>query len=87
MLWSISKSIFLRREQGVWEALQRHRTALLQSNEQLAQRSAEVADLTSRCMGLKEEGASDHEEARRLRAEFLGLKVEVDHREEVLWWA
>jgi hypothetical protein len=36
MTRSMAKSIFLHREWGVWEALQCHRTVLLQSNEQLA---------------------------------------------------
>lgn len=40
-----------------------------------------MADLMSRCEGLKEEGATNCEEVRRLRDEVLGLKVEVDHRE------
>jgi hypothetical protein len=46
-----------------------------------------VADLTSWCAGLKEEDATDREEARQLRVEVLGLKSEEDHREEVLWRA
>jgi chromosome segregation ATPase len=46
-----------------------------------------VADLTSRCVGLKEEGAADREEARRLRAEVLDLNAEASHHEEVLQWA
>lgn len=43
-----------------------------------------MADLTSRRVGLKEEGAVDCEEARRLRVEVLGLKAVADHHEEVL---
>ena len=43
-----------------------------------------MADLTSRCEGLKEEGAANREEARRLKVEVLHLKAEADHREEVL---
>ena len=46
-----------------------------------------MANLTSRCKGLKEEGVADRKEACRLRAEVLGLKAEADHREEVLRWA
>lgn len=56
MTRSMAKSIFLRHERGVSKALQHHRTVLIRSNEQLAQRSTEVANLTSRCEGLKEEG-------------------------------
>jgi predicted nuclease with TOPRIM domain len=80
----MSKSIFLRHERGFWEALQRHRTVLLRSNEQLARRSVEVADLTSRCEGLKEDGMADHEEVCRLRVQVLGLKAKADRREGVL---
>ena len=43
-----------------------------------------MADLTSWCDGLKEEGVDDREEVRRLRAEVLGLKAEEDRREGVL---
>jgi hypothetical protein len=35
---------------------------LLRSNEQLAWRRPKVADFTSRCEGLKEEGTTDREE-------------------------
>jgi hypothetical protein len=87
MTRSISKSIFIRHERGVWDALQRHCTMLLRSNEQLAWRSAEVADLTSWCEGLKEEGTTDHEEVHRLRDEVLRLKAEADRREGELWQA
>ena len=52
---------------------------LLWSNEQLARRSAEVAYLTSRCEGLKEEGTTDREEVHRIRAEVLGPKAEAAH--------
>jgi predicted nucleic acid-binding Zn-ribbon protein len=55
---------------------------LLRSNKQLALRSAEVADLTSRCEGLKEEGAADRESVRRLRDKVRHLKAEAGHREE-----
>lgn len=80
----MSKSIFVRRECDVWASLQRHRVALLCSNEQLARRSAEVVDLTSRCEGLKEEGGAIRESVRRLRDKVRRLKAEVDHREEEL---
>jgi hypothetical protein len=84
MTRSMSKSIFLHRERGVWEALQRHRTMLLRSNEHLAWRSTEVADLTSWCEGLKEEGTTDYEEVHRRRAKVLGLKAEADCHKGVL---
>jgi hypothetical protein len=55
---SMSKSIFVRRERDVWATLRRHWAALLRSNEQLARRSVEVAELMSRCEGLKKECVS-----------------------------
>jgi hypothetical protein len=61
MTRSMYKSIFIRHERGVREALQRHQTVLLRSNEQLARRSTYVADLTSQCEGLKEESATERE--------------------------
>jgi chromosome segregation ATPase len=65
--------------------MQRHRAALLRSNEQLARRSIKVVGLTSRCEGLKKEGEGEREEVRRLRYKVHGLKVEVDRHEEELW--
>lgn len=41
-----------------------------------------MADLTSRCEGLKEEGAADRESVRRLRDKVRHLKAEAGHREE-----
>jgi hypothetical protein len=41
-----------------------------------------VADLTSWCEGLKEEGAVNRESVRRLRDEVRRLKAEADRREE-----
>jgi hypothetical protein len=75
MTRSMSKSIFVHHERDVCAMLQRHRLALLCSNEQLARRSAEVVDLTSWCEGLKEEGAADRESICRLRDEVCDLKA------------
>jgi predicted nucleic acid-binding Zn-ribbon protein len=41
-----------------------------------------VVDLTSRCEGLKEEGATDRESVCWLRDEVRHLKAEADHHEE-----
>jgi hypothetical protein len=79
MTRSMAKSIFVCREWGVWATLQCHRVTL---NEQLALRSAEVADLTSRCEGLKEEGATDRAKVCPLAYEVCRLKAEADLREE-----
>ncbi|KAL5658382.1 hypothetical protein ACJX0J_031545, partial [Zea mays] len=56
----------------------------LRAVTQLARRSAEVVDLTSRCEGLKEEGGAIRESVRRLRDKVRRLKAEADHREEEL---
>jgi hypothetical protein len=42
---STAKSLFIRRESGVWDSLRSQRAALAEANERLAQRSIEVADL------------------------------------------
>jgi hypothetical protein len=41
-----------------------------------------VADLTSWCEGLKEEGATNHKSVRGLRDEVRRLKAEADSRKE-----
>ena len=43
-----------------------------------------MADLTSQCEGLKEEGVANREEVWRRMDEVLGLKAEADRREGVL---
>jgi hypothetical protein len=55
---STAKSIFIHREHDVWVVLQRHQAMLCRSNEQLALKNAEVADLTSLCMELKDEAVN-----------------------------
>jgi hypothetical protein len=40
---STAKSLFIRRESGVWGSLWSQKAALAEANERLAQRSAEVA--------------------------------------------
>ena len=55
---------------------------LLRSNEQLALRSAEVVDLTSCCVGPKEEDMTDREGMHRLADEVCCMKAEADQREE-----
>jgi hypothetical protein len=82
MTRSMAKSVFVRHELGVWATLQRYRAMLLRSNEQLALRSAEVVDLTSQCVGLKEEGAADRAKVLLRVNEIHRLKAEADLREE-----
>jgi hypothetical protein len=82
MTRSMAMSIFVHCERGVWTAIQHHRAMMLRSNEQLALRSSEVADLTSWCVGLKEEGANDRVKLCLLEDEVCRLKAEADLREE-----
>jgi hypothetical protein len=42
---STAKSLFIRRESGVWASLRSQRVTLAEANERLAQRNTEVADL------------------------------------------
>jgi hypothetical protein len=51
MTRSMSKSIFIHRERGVWDAQQRHLAVLHRTNKQLARRSVEVGDLTTGARG------------------------------------
>jgi hypothetical protein len=55
---STAKSLFLRRESGVWDSLRSQRAVLTEANERLAQQSAEVVDLRLLCDELKSEAAS-----------------------------
>jgi hypothetical protein len=54
---STAKSLFMRRESGVWGSLQSQRAALAEANERLAQRITEVADLRLLCDELEAEAA------------------------------
>jgi chromosome segregation ATPase len=76
------QSIFVRRERGVGATFQHHRAALLCCHEQLVLRSAEVADLTSWCVGLKEEGTTDRAKVCRLADKVRRMKAEADLRQE-----
>jgi chromosome segregation ATPase len=83
MVNSVAKLLFVRRECDVWAILQRHQ-AKHHVNEQLALKSAEVADLLSLCTELKDDVATERgkvppleEEVRRLRARVAPLQEEV----------
>ena len=52
---STAKSLFIRRERGVWDSLRSQKAALAEANERLAQWSTEVADLRLLCDELKSE--------------------------------
>jgi chromosome segregation ATPase len=60
---STAKSLFIRRESGVWGSLRSQKAALAEANERLAQRSTEVVDLRLLCDELKSEVAAARAEA------------------------
>ena len=60
---STTKSLFIRRESGVWGSLWSLKAALAEANERLAQRSTEVADLRLLRDELKSEAAAARTEA------------------------
>jgi hypothetical protein len=60
---STAKSLFLRRESDVWDSLRSQQAVLVEANERLTQRSAEVADLRLLCDELKSEVVSARVEA------------------------
>jgi septal ring factor EnvC (AmiA/AmiB activator) len=64
-----AKSLFIRRESGVWGLLRSQRAALAEANERLAQRSTEVADLRVLRDELKAEVAAAQAEAASARTE------------------
>jgi hypothetical protein len=74
---STAKSLFIRRESGVWRSLRSQRAALVEANERLAQRSAEVVDLRLLCDGLKSEAAEARTEAASTSAEVLSAQEQV----------
>ena len=55
---SLGKSVFLRRERGVWDQLHRQKGLLANANELLSARSAEVEDLRLCCADAKVEAAA-----------------------------
>lgn len=62
-----------------WSAI---RSCCFISKKQLALKSAEVVDLMSWCIGLKEEGVADRESVCRLGGEVRRLKAEAGQCEE-----
>ena len=70
--------MFLRRERGVWEQLQRQKGLLADAQELLSVRSAEVEDLRLRCVDLKAEVAMAKEQSAPLVAKIKELEEEQD---------
>jgi multidrug efflux pump subunit AcrA (membrane-fusion protein) len=67
---STAKSLFIRRESGVWGSLRSQKAALAEANERLAQLSTEVADLRLLRDELKSEAAAARAEAVSARTEL-----------------
>jgi uncharacterized coiled-coil DUF342 family protein len=74
---STAKSLFIRRESGVWDSLRSQRAALAEANEHLAQRSTEVADLRQLRDELKSEVAAAWAEAALARTEAQQRQLEL----------
>jgi chromosome segregation ATPase len=67
---STAKSLFIRRESGVWGSLRSQRAALAEANERLAQRSSKVGDLRLLCDELEAEAAAARTEAQQRQLEL-----------------
>jgi chromosome segregation ATPase len=74
---STAKSLFIRRESGVWGSLRSQKAALAEANERLAQRSTEVADLRLLCDELKSEAAAARAEVALARTEMQQRRLEL----------
>jgi hypothetical protein len=74
---STAKSLFIRRESGVWGLLRSQRAALAEANERLAQWSTEVADLRLLRDELKSEVAVALVEAALARTEMQQRQLEL----------
>jgi predicted nucleic acid-binding Zn-ribbon protein len=74
---STAKSLFIRRESGVWDSLRSQRAALAEANERLAQWSTEVADLQLLRDELKSEVAATRAEVASARTEMQQRQLEL----------
>ena len=70
--------MFLRRERGVWDQLQRQKGLLADAQGLLSARSAEVEDLRLRCADLQAELATAKEQSAPLVAKIKELEEERD---------
>ena len=77
---SLGKSVFLRRERGVWDQLQRQKGLLASANELLSAQSAEVEDLRLRCADAKVEAAIAQMQLAPLAAWVKELEEELTLR-------
>ncbi|XP_066384925.1 uncharacterized protein [Miscanthus floridulus] len=88
---SFGKSLFLRRERGVWDELCRQRELLAHANELLSARSAEAEDLRLRCDNREAEAATAQGQVTPLVARVKELEEELtrvaDERDASNSWA
>ena len=75
--WSLGKSVFLRRERGIWDQLQRQKGLLADANELLSARSTEVEDLRLRYADAKVEVAIARTQLAPLAARVKELEEEL----------
>ncbi|XP_066392720.1 uncharacterized protein [Miscanthus floridulus] len=76
---SFGKSVFLRRERGLWDQLQRQKDLLASANELLSAWSAEVEDLRLCCVDAKVEAAMAQTQLAPLAAWVKELEEELTH--------
>ena len=74
---SLGKSVFLRRERGIWDQLQWQKGLLASSNELLSAWSADVEDLHLRCADAKVEAATAQTQLAPLVARVKELEEEL----------
>jgi hypothetical protein len=74
---STAKSLFIRRESGVWASLWSQKATLVEANARLAQRSTEVADLRLLYDELKLEAAATWVEAALAWTEMQQRQLEL----------
>lgn len=82
MAKSTTKSIFIHCERNVWVVLLRHQAMMCHSNEHLALKSAEAADLASLCVELKDEVVATRGKVVPLQEEVRLLNERVVPLEE-----
>ncbi|XP_066396579.1 uncharacterized protein [Miscanthus floridulus] len=74
---SLKKLVFLRRERGIWDQLQRQKGLLADANELLSAQSAEMEDLRLRCADAKVEVATAQTQLAPLAARVKELEEEL----------
>jgi hypothetical protein len=74
---STAKSMFIRRESGVWGSLRSQKATLAEANELLAQQSTEVANLRLLRDELKSEAAAARAEAASAQTKLQQRQLEL----------